>query len=366
MSGTGNSPARFVERWIRPEIRALSAYHVPPARGMIKLDAMENPYGWPDEVVAAWLERLRAVELNRYPDPAATELREALRRSLGLGDGIDLLFGNGSDELIQMIAMTLAEPGRVVLAPEPSFVMYRMIATFTGMAYAGVPLVETDYALDRDAMLEAIAAHEPAVIFLAYPNNPTGNLFDDAAIEAILDAAPGLVVIDEAYAPFAEASWLGRLGDHPNLVVMRTLSKLGLAGLRLGLLAGHPAWLGQFDKVRLPYNVGVLNQASAAFALEHEALFVEQTARIRAERARLFDALGRLPGIVPLPSRANFILLRVPPGRAGELFAALKEAGVLVKSLDGSSPLLADCLRVTVGRPEENDALLAALAQAVR
>ena len=356
---------QLVERWIRPEIRALSAYHVPPAAGLIKLDAMENPYGWPEEVVAAWLERLRGVALNRYPDPGAAELKQGLRDALDLGAGTELLLGNGSDELIQMIAMTLAEPGRVVLAPEPSFVMYRMIATFTGMDYVGVPLAGDDFALDRDAMLAAIAEHDPAVIFLAYPNNPTGNLFDDATLEAILDAAPGLVVIDEAYAPFAERSWLDRLGDWPNLVVMRTLSKLGLAGLRLGLLAGAPAWLGQFDKVRLPYNIGVLNQASAAFALEHQALFDEQTARIRDARARLHDALAALPGIVPLPSHANFILLRVPTGQAGALFAALREAGVLVKSLDGSSPLLADCLRVTVGTPEENDAFLASLGKAL-
>jgi histidinol-phosphate aminotransferase len=344
---------QLVERWVRPEIRALSAYHVPPAAGLIKLDAMENPYGWPEEVVAAWLERLRGVALNRYPDPGATELKRGLHDALDLGEGTELLLGNGSDELIQMIAMTLAEPGRVVLAPEPSFVMYRMIATFTGMDYVGVPLASDDFALDRDAMLAAIAEHDPAVIFLAYPNNPTGNLFDDASIEAILAATQGLVVIDEAYAPFAECSWLDRLGDFPNLVVMRTLSKLGLAGLRLGLLAGAPAWLGQFDKVRLPYNIGVLNQASASFALEHQALF------------ELHDALAALPGIVPLPSRANFILLRVPAGQAGLLFAALREAGVLVKSLDGSSPLLADCLRVTVGTPEENDLFLTALAGAL-
>jgi histidinol-phosphate aminotransferase len=356
---------RLVADWVRPEIRALSAYHVPPASGLVKLDAMENPYGWPGPMVDAWLARLREVELNRYPDPGADALKAALKRSLGLPVDACLLLGNGSDELIQMIALALAAPGRTVLAPEPSFVMYRMIATFTGMDYVGVPLSAGDYALDRDAMVEAITTHRPAVVFLAYPNNPTGNLFDDAAIEAVLVSAPGLVVIDEAYAPFAEASWLERLNAHPNLVVMRTLSKLGLAGLRLGMLAGSSDWLDQFEKLRLPYNVGVLNQASAAFALEHEALFAEQTALIREERARLFDALAALPGVTPSPSRANFILLRVPTGRAGALFDALKAAGVLVKALDGSSPLLADCLRVTVGMPEENDAFLAALTAAL-
>jgi histidinol-phosphate aminotransferase len=358
-------PSRLVERWIRPEIRALNAYHVPPAAGLVKLDAMENPYGWPEPMIADWLEHLRAVELNRYPDPGADALKAALTHSLSLPEGCGLLLGNGSDELIQMIALVLAAPGRTILAPEPSFVMYRMIATFTGMEYASVPLAGNDFALDLDAMLAAIEAHHPAVVFLAYPNNPTGNLFDDAAIAAVLEAAPGLVVIDEAYAPFAESSWLDRLGDYPNLLVMRTLSKLGLAGLRLGLLAGAPSWLEQFDKVRLPYNIGVLNQVSATFALEHEALFEEQTASIRAERGRLQAALESIRGVTPFPSRANFILLRVPPGQAGELFTVLKEAGVLIKSLDGSSPLLADCLRVTVGRPEENDTFLEALEAAL-
>jgi len=357
--------SRLVDRWVRPEIRALDAYHVPPAAGLVKLDAMENPYRWPESMVADWLEQLRSVEMNRYPDPGAEALKSALARSLDLPDSCGLLLGNGSDELIQMIALVLAAPGRTILAPEPSFIMYRMIATFTGMEYAGVPLTGDDFALDRDAMLAAIESHQPAIVFLAYPNNPTGNLFDDATIEAVLAAAPGLVVIDEAYAPFAESSWLGRLGKYPNLLVMRTLSKLGLAGLRLGLLAGAPVWLEQFDKVRLPYNIGVLNQASATFALEHEAVFEQQTAMIRTERGRLQAALAALPGVTPYPSRANFILLRVPPGQAGALFDALKTAGVLVKSLDGSSPRLADCLRVTVGRPEENDAFLKALVNAL-
>ncbi|HEY5791063.1 MAG TPA: histidinol-phosphate transaminase [Gammaproteobacteria bacterium] len=348
-------------RWVRPEIQALSAYHVPPAAGLIKLDAMENPYGWPEAMTAAWLERLRAVEMNRYPDPSAGELKAALRRELELPQSAGLLLGNGSDELIQMIALALSGPDRVVLAPEPSFVMYRMIAVFAGMRYVGVPLRDGDFALDRAAMLAAIAAEQPAVVFLAYPNNPTGNLFGSADLDALLEAAPGLVVVDEAYAPFAEASCLELLGRHPNLVVMRTLSKLGLAGLRLGLLAGAPAWLDQFEKLRLPYNVGVLNQVSAAFALEHAAVFAEQTARIRAERGRLQAALAALPGLTAYPSRANFILLRVPPGRARELHAALRDAGVLVKLLDGAGPQLADCLRVTVGRPDENDAFLAAL-----
>jgi histidinol-phosphate aminotransferase len=352
---------RLVEHWVRPEIRALTAYQVPDAGGLIKLDAMENPYTWPEELRAEWSDLLRDTHVNRYPDPQAAALKAELRAHLGLAEGMGLLLGNGSDEIIQMIAMALAGPGRVVLSVDPGFVMYRMIATFCGMKYVGVPLRSEDFALDLPALLQAMAETQPAVVFLAYPNNPTGNLFDAAAVQAVLEAAPGLVVIDEAYAPFTDASCLELLGRYDNLVVMRTLSKLGLAGLRLGLLAGPEAWLREFDKVRLPYNINVLTQASAAFALRHQGVFDAQTRAIRAERARLAQSLGVIAGVTVFPSQANFLLLRLGGRPAGEVFAGLKTAGVLVKNLHGAHPALEHCLRVTVGTPAENERFLEAL-----
>ncbi len=352
----------LIERWVRPEIRALAAYHVQEASGLIKLDAMENPYGWPEALKTAWLKRLRQVEVNRYPDPEGRELTAVLRRVMDIPQGMALLLGNGSDEIIQIIALSLARPGRTVLSVEPGFVMYRMIATFCGMDYVGVPL-RSDFSLDLPALLEAIERHQPAVIFLAYPNNPTGNLFDEDELVQVIQAAPGLVVIDEAYSPFTDHSFMGRLGAFPNLVVMRTLSKLGLAGLRLGYLAGPEEWLEQFHKVRLPYNINVLTQVTAAFALtEGWPVLQEQTAAIRAERARLFQTLQALPGLSPFPSQANFILVRTEPGEAEPIFGRLKAGGVLVKKLHGSHSLLEDCLRLTVGTPEENERLLKELA----
>ena len=351
--------ATGVEHWVRPEIRALSAYHVPEAAGLIKLDAMENPFPWPEELRAAWLERLRDVPLNRYPDPAGRELVARLREAMAIPADQAVLLGNGSDELIQIIALAVAGEGRSVLAPAPSFVMYEMIARFAGLDFVGVPL-RADFSLDLPAMRAAIARHRPAVIFLAYPNNPTGNHWARADVEAVLDAAPGLVVVDEAYEPFADDSFMADLGRWPHLLVMRTLSKFGLAGLRLGYLCGPADWLAEFDKLRLPYNINVLTQVTAAFALEHKAVFDAQAEAIRAERARLAAALAALPGITVHPSAANFLLLRVPAGRANALHAGLRAAGVLVKNLSGAGGLLADCLRVTVGTPAENDALLAA------
>ena len=349
-----------IKQLVRPEIRALASYHVPEASDLIKLDAMENPWPWPDAMRDAWLAMLRSAEINRYPDPAARELQAGMRRVMDVPDAAGVILGNGSDELIQMIIQTVAAPGRVVLAPDPTFVMYRQIAMVAGMEYVAVPL-QDDFSLDPDTVLMAVAAHDPAVIFLAYPNNPTGNLFDAELLRTILSRATGLVVIDEAYAPFTDASFMSCLGDYDNLLVLRTVSKMGLAGLRLGLLAGSPAWLEQIDKTRLPYNISVVNQLTGCFALEYKEYFMAQAREIRSQRVQLMAGLQRLPSLTVYPSEANFILFRVPPGRGTEIFDGLRAAGILIKNLDGSVVPLRGCLRVTVGTPEENAAFLAAL-----
>ena len=349
-----------IDKWIRPEIRGLHAYHVPEAKGLIKLDAMENPYRWPDALLDKWLDVVRQVELNRYPDPSASVLKQHLRRGMDVPDDAELLLGNGSDEIIQMILMTLSDDQHSVLSVEPGFVMYHMIATFTNMQYIGVPL-QDDFSLDTKEVLNAIEQYQPAVVFLAYPNNPTGNLFAEADVKQILDAAPGLVVIDEAYHAFAGKSFMSQVSDHDNMLVMRTVSKMGLAGLRLGLLAGNPAWLNEFDKVRLPYNINILTQASAEFALQNRDVLDAQTDQICTDRESLFAELNKIDGLTVYPSQANFILFRTQPGKATDIFDGLKGEGVLIKTLDKAGGLLKDCLRVTVGKPEENAAFLAAL-----
>ena len=350
------------ESLIRPEIHRLSAYRVADAQGLIKLDAMENPYVWPPELVEDWLAGLRKLALNRYPDPQAKTLKRQLRDRMGIASAAGLILGNGSDELIQLVALALARPGQVLLAPEPSFSMYRMIADFVGMDYVGVPLRASDFALDVEAMMAAMQRYQPAVVFFAYPNNPTGNRFDPAGMHRLIAAAPGLVVVDEAYFAFAEHSFLGVLEEYNNLLVMRTLSKMGLAGLRLGLLVGAQSWLDEMEKLRLPYNINVLSQASGEFALQHWDVFEQQTQRIRQDRTMLLAGLRDLPGITVFPSETNFILFRAPSGEGDRVFVQLREAGVLIKNLNTAAGLLQDCLRVTVGTPEENRAFLAALA----
>jgi histidinol-phosphate aminotransferase len=352
------SASSLASTLLRREILDLHAYHVPDSAGYIKLDAMENPYPVPSALRGEIADAVAAAAINRYPDPAAASLKEKIRGVLGLPDGMEVLLGNGSDELIQLLAMALNKPGAALLGVEPSFVMYRMIATFTGMRYVSVPLTE-DFSLDLPATLAAIRREQPALIFLAYPNNPTGNLFPADAVIQIIEAAQGLVVVDEAYYAFAGDSFIPRLARYPNLLVMRTFSKLGMAGLRLGFLAGSAAWLEQLEKLRLPYNVGVLPQLVAGKLLEHHEVLLRQAEQIKLDRAKLYRQLSEIAAVRVYPSEANFLLFRV--AHATEVFDGLKQRGVLIKNLNGGHPMLHDCLRVTVGTGDECAKFVSAL-----
>lgn len=348
---------------IRPEILAASAYTVADAGGLVKLDAMENPYGWSGELKAAWLDELQGAAVNRYPDAAARELKEQLYGSFSIPAEMGILLGNGSDEIIQIVIMALARPGAVVIAPEPTFVMYRFLAQVLGLEFAGVPLKAPDFALDLDAMLKAIDRYQPAVIFLAWPNNPTGNLFEAKAVERIIAAAPGLVIVDEAYTVFAGSSFMEKTVRFENLLVMRTLSKLGLAGLRLGYLAGNREWIEEFEKLRLPYNINVLAQKSGAFFLKHVDVMNQQAAQICKDRDGLIKEMKKIRGITVWPSATNFILMRSDTRPGAAVYAGLKERGILVKNLHDVHESLANCLRVTVGTTAECEQFLAALRE---
>jgi len=350
-------------QWIRAEIRELSAYHVPDSGGMVKLDAMENPYSLPDAVTAQLRQVLASAEINRYPDPSAAALKARLRGVMQVPPDAGMILGNGSDELIQMLAMAVAGPDRCILSFEPGFVMYRMIARFTGMQYIGVPLA-ADFTPDMAATRAAIERHRPALIFIAWPNNPSGNLFDRGQVEEIIRLAPGLVVLDEAYHPFAQDSFMPALETYERLLVMRTVSKMGLAGLRLGLLCGDPALIDEINKVRLPYNINVLTQLAAALVLDNPVFLEQQAAQIRAERESLLQQLAAMPALEVYPSQANFVLFRVLQGDADAVFASLKAQRILIKNLN-SPGALQQCLRVTVGKPEENRLFITALERAL-
>ena len=370
---------------IREDIQALSAYAVQDAQGFIKLDAMENPYVLEPALRQALGERLSQLHVNRYPGTRVQDLKRALIAHAQVPSGMELMLGNGSDELIGLLDLACAKPGACVLAPEPGFVMYAMSAKLLGLKYVGVDLQE-DFELDLPAMQHAIELHRPAIVYLAYPNNPSANLWSPSDIEAIIaqvSTYQGVVVMDEAYQPFSSDTWLHRMREDPQknaqVLLMRTLSKFGLAGARLGYLVGAREWIQTLEKVRPPYNVSVLNAECALFALEHEAVFKAQAEHIVAERTRLGHALSQELGLTVYTSSANMLLMRLQPQvwaavaalppsdpellhkLAAHVFKGLKDHGVLIKNVSTMHPLLSGCLRVTVGTHSENNALLAAL-----
>ncbi len=354
-----------LKQLIRQDVQSMHAYAIQESSGMVKLDAMENPHRLPAALQAELGQRLGALALNRYPDGRVNDLRRALADHARMPEGFDIMLGNGSDELIALLALACDVPGGAILAPLPGFVMYAMSAQLQGLKFIGVDLTP-EFELDEKAMLAAIREHKPSITYLAYPNNPTAKLWDDAVIENIINAVGeqgGLVVMDEAYQPFASKSYAGRMARHGHVLLMRTMSKFGLAGVRIGYMMGPKALIAEIDKVRPPYNLSVLNYECALFALEHQEVFAAQAQDVVAQRALLFDALSALPGVKTWKSDANMILVRVPD--AARAFEGLRNRKILVKNVSKMHPLLTNCLRLTVGTAEENAQLLAAIEQSL-
>ncbi|MEZ5651421.1 MAG: histidinol-phosphate transaminase [Burkholderiaceae bacterium] len=338
----------------------MHAYPVASSEGLLKLDAMENPYEFDEPLRQALARRLAALSINRYPVPSYARLKALIAQRLEVPDGFPVVVGNGSDELISMLGLAVAGSGRPIVAPQPTFVMVELGAALARCRFVGVPL-HADFSLDAEAMLAAVEREQPALVYLAYPNNPTGNAFDDSAIEMIIRRAPGLVVLDEAYQPFARRSWMPRLAEFPNLVVMRTVSKIGLAGIRIGYLAADRAIVDELEKVRPPYNISVLDEAAAEFALEHHEVLADQARRLCDSRDWLAHELNGLAGVEVTPSLTNFLLVRVPD--ADVVHLGLIDRGILVRNVGRMHPLLANCLRVSVGTQPDCERLVRALRE---
>ncbi len=361
---------------IRSDVQSMHAYAIQDSAGMVKLDAMENPYTLPPALQAQLGERLGQLAINRYPGTRTEDLKTALRSYAQIPEGYGLMLGNGSDELISLLAMACDTPapagssklsGGKILAPLPGFVMYAMSAQLQGLQFIGVPLT-ADFELDEPAMLAAIDKEKPAITYIAYPNNPTANLWDEGTIKKIIAATAsygGMVVMDEAYQPFSSKSWITHIHAAPeanaNVLLMRTLSKFGLAGVRLGYMTGPAALINEIDKLRPPYNISVLNCECALFALENKEVFAAQAHEIKAQRTMLLEAIAKMPGAQPIKSDANMFLVRVAD--AAKAFAGLKQRGILVKNVSNMHLLLANTLRISVGTPHENQQLLAALEE---
>jgi len=356
---------------IRHDLQDMQAYAVQDAVGMVKLDAMENPHRLSAELQAQLGARLGAVAVNRYPGKRIDDLKQAIALHTGMPEGYGLVLGNGSDELISLLSMACQMPGACVLAPEPGFVMYAMSAKLQGLRYVPVALRE-DFELDEAAMSEAIAQHQPAIVYLAYPNNPTANLWDANVMRRLIaqvSAYGGWVVLDEAYQPFSSETWLSEIKRDPSanaqVLLMRTLSKFGLAGVRIGYMSGRAEVIQHIDKIRPPYNISVLNAECALFALEHADVFEKQAADVCHERQRLSERLAAFKGVTVYPSQANMMLLRLQGDEeaATRVFNALKAEKILVKNVSKMHPVLHHCLRITVGTSTENDQFLAALKE---
>jgi len=342
---------------IKPGVRSLRAYTLTPERGAVKINQNESPWDLPDAIKSAAARRMQGRAWSRYPDFVPVGLHEQLAEFAGwTADGV--VAGNGSNELIQATLMVTIGEGRRVLISEPTFALYRQVATVLGGEVLSVPLTSSlEY--DARALVEAVGRHQPEVSIICSPNNPTGCRIDDEALRALLAASRGLVVVDEAYFEFSGRTVVPLLHEHPNLVVFRTFSKaMAMAALRVGYLLAAPQLAREIAKAVLPYNLNAFSQAAGEAAVElYEDELRPRVARIVAERERVFTELQSIEGLTPVVSQANFMVVRSEIEPRKVFNELLNRVGVLVRDVSGY-PMLGDCFRVSVGTPEENDQLL--------
>ena len=346
----------FIEQWLRSDIKNIDAYHVPVSKDMIKLDAMESPFGVPEDLKVEFLKCIEQSEVNRYPEADPSPLKGTLRSLMDIPDEFGILLGNGSDELIQLLALACSKDD-LIMSFEPSFVMYELVSKYVNLEYFGVQL-DSNFDINLSDALLIIEREKPKIIFIAYPNNPTGNCFDYDAIIEIIKSTNSMVILDEAYYAYSDKSFLSEISNFPNLLVLRTISKIGFAGLRLGLLIGDQETIAQLNKLRLPYNINALTQTSANFLLQDKQRIINNAQIIIEERRRLAHELSLFSKFKVYPSQTNFILVHSED--AHSLHTALKENGILIKGFPKGSKL-SDFIRISVSEPVENNILIDAI-----
>lgn len=346
----------FIEQWLRSDIKNIDAYHVPVSKDMIKLDAMESPFGVPEDLKVEFLKCIEQSEVNRYPEADPSPLKDSLRFLMDIPDEFGILLGNGSDELIQLLALACSKDD-LIMSFEPSFVMYELVSKYVNLEYFGVQL-DSNFDINLSDALLIIEREKPKIIFIAYPNNPTGNCFDYDAIIEIIKSTNSMVILDEAYYAYSDKSFLSEISNFPNLLVLRTISKIGFAGLRLGLLIGDQETIAQLNKLRLPYNINALTQTSANFLLQDKQRIINNAQIIIEERRRLAHELSLFSKFKVYPSQTNFILVHSED--AHSLHTALKENGILIKGFPKGSKL-SDFIRISVSEPVENNILIDAI-----
>ncbi|MDC3261930.1 histidinol-phosphate transaminase [Candidatus Pseudothioglobus singularis] len=346
----------FIEQWLRSDIKNIDAYNVPVSKDMIKLDAMESPFGVPEDLKVEFLKCIEQSEVNRYPEADPSPLKDTLRSLMDIPDEFGILLGNGSDELIQLLALACSKDD-LIMSFEPSFVMYELVSKYVNLEYFGVQL-DSNFDINLNDALLIIEREKPKIIFIAYPNNPTGNCFDYDAIIEIIKSTNSMVILDEAYYAYSDKSFLSEISNFPNLLVLRTISKIGFAGLRLGLLIGDQETIAQLNKLRLPYNINALTQTSANFLLQDKQRIINNAQIIIEERRRLAHELSLFSKFKVYPSQTNFILVHSED--AHSLHTALKENGILIKGFPKGSKL-SDFIRISVSELVENNILIDAI-----
>lgn len=352
-----------IENFFREDINFLNEYKILDSKGMIKLDAMENPFDLGANFKISNLSS-GLVNLNRYPDANSKNLRNQLQKKYNLNSQKDVIIGNGSDELIQLICLAFLKIENTVLCPSPSFSMYKSISKVIGLNFEEVPLKE-DFSLDINLMLNKIDEFDPAIIFLAYPNNPTGNLWSKEDIISIIKKSNGVVVIDEAYGDFSGSSFIESLNNYENLLIMKTFSKIGLAGIRLGYLFGDKCIIENINKLRLPFNINSLSQKISELAIENNQHLEIQINEICELRDKLLKNMKEINEIRVFESKTNFVLFKALSGTADDIFKSLLSDKILIKNMT-NAPGLKNCLRVTVGSENENKLFIQSLKNAIK
>lgn len=345
---------------VSKRVRELESYKAEPVLSGLALDKNEIPWSLEEKVQEALLDRLKSMEFNRYPDSNCTALKEAISRYTGVGTA-SICVGNGSDELIGLLLQAFIEPGDVMAVYNPSFSMYKICGSLCGAKiWENNP--DWDFRLKPDEFVSGMQKEKPKVVFLCNPNNPTGGSLELEELEQMLDSAPGIVVVDEAYYEFSGITATSLLPEYENLIILRTFSKaLGLAGLRIGYMLASPEIISYIDRIRSPFNVNAFAQLAAEVVLENMPLVTERVKIIKDERERLRKLLAGLKEVKCFDSGSNFLLLQIP--NAAEVYERLKDAGIYTKSFN--RPPLRDCIRVTVGSRQENDRFYKALKEAL-
>ena len=345
---------------IKPHVRAISAYTLDPLHASIKINQNENPFGMPAEIRAEILRRMNQQDWSRYPDFVPTALLEKLADYTGWrADGV--MVGNGSNEMIQSVVNSIVEEGVRVILPEPTFSVYRQVITVMNGEIISVPLNE-DLNFNIPRLASRIVASKADLTILCSPNNPTGCTISQRDLELLLRNTEGLIVVDQAYLEIGGEDFAPLLRSHKNLIILRTFSKaMAMAGLRVGYALASPALIKEFNKAKMPYSLNIFSVTAAEVALEKSHLLSPLVEKMASERDRLFDELRRIKGLTPVPSAANFFVVRttIPPQ---QLFEALHARDILIRDVS-KAPMLAEYVRISVGTPEENDKLVAALQE---